>query len=147
MTEQTGQQETPQPLCVSLIIDERGSMASCTRAAIAGFNQDVKALQDEPAPTWFLLTRVKARRTAVRYRGVPVAMAPELDVETDRPQATTPLDDAIGHTLAVAHKEALVGCKKLCGVRSSSRSAWAVEETTPVFFFSPAGATHQEVRL
>ena len=114
MNEQTGQQETPQPLYVSLILDESGSMQSCKRAAIAGFNQYVKSLQNEPAPTWFTLTLFNSRRTDVRYHGVPVGTVPELDVETYRPQDTTPLYDAIGRTLAAARKEAPAGCQKLC---------------------------------
>ncbi len=90
MKEQSGQhEEGPQPLYVSLILDESGSMQSCKHAAIAGFNQYVKSLQDEPAPTWFTLTLFNARRTEVRYRGVPVGTVPELDVETYRPQDTT----------------------------------------------------------
>lgn len=127
MQEQNGQQEAgPQPLYVSLILDESGSMQSCKRAAIAGFNQYVKSLRDEPAPTWFTLTLFNARRTEVRYRGVPVATVPELDVETYRLQDTTPLYDAIGHTLAAARKEAPAGCKKLCviltdGLENSSK--------------------------
>lgn len=116
MNEQNRQQETPQPLYVSLILDESGSMQSCKRAAIAGFNQYVKSLQDEPAPTWFTLTLFNSRRTEVRYHGAPVATVPELDVETYRPQDTTPLYDAIGHTLAAARKEAPAGCKKLCAI-------------------------------
>src|SRR5215210_3199542 len=84
------QNEIPQPLYVSLILDESGSMQSCKRAAIAGFNQYLKSLQDEPAPTWFTLTVFNASRTEVRYRGVPVATVPELDIETYRPNDTTP---------------------------------------------------------
>lgn len=124
---QNGQPTTnPQPLYVTLILDETGSMQSCKREAIAGYNQYVKSLQDEPAPTWFALTLFNARRTEVRYRGVPVATVPELDVETYRPQDTTPLYDAIGHTLAAARKEAPAGCKKLCviltdGLENSSK--------------------------
>ena len=126
MNEQTEQQETPQPLYVSLILDESGSMQSCKRAAIAGFNQYVKSLQGEPAPTWFTLTLFNARRTEVRHRGVPVGTVPELDVETYRPQDTTPLYDAIGHTLAAARQEAPNGTKKLCviltdGLENSSK--------------------------
>lgn len=127
MKEQSGQHEAgPQSLYVSLILDESGSMQSCKRAAIAGFNQYVKSLQDEPAPTWFTLTLFNSRRTEIRYHGAPVATVPELDVETYRPQDTTPLYDAIGHTVAAARKEAPAGCKKLCviltdGLENSSK--------------------------
>lgn len=126
MNEQRRQQEIPQPLYVSLIFDESGSMQSCKRAAITGFNQYVKSLQDEPAPTWFTLTLFNARRTEVRYHGVPVGTVPELDIETYRPQDTTPLYDAIGYTLAAARQEAPAECKKLCviltdGLENSSK--------------------------
>lgn len=118
--------ETPQPLYVSLILDESGSMQSCKQAAIAGFNQYVNSLQDEPAATWFTLTVFNARRTDVRYRGVPVPTVPELDVETYRPQDTTPLYDAIGQTLMAARQEAPAEFKKLCviltdGMENSSK--------------------------
>ena len=114
MNQQTAQQEIPQPLYVSLILDESGSMQSCKQAAIVGFNQYVISLQDEAAPTWFTLTLFNSRRTEVRYHGVPVGTVSELDVETYRPQDTTPLYDAIGHTLAAARRDAPAGCKKLC---------------------------------
>ncbi len=120
------QDETPQPLYVSLILDESGSMQSCKRAAIEGFNKYITSLQDEPAHTWFTLTVFNSRRTEVRYRGVPVATVPELDVETYRPQDTTPLYDAIGQTLMTARQEAPGEFKKLCviltdGMENSSK--------------------------
>ena len=120
------QKEIPQPLYVSLILDESGSMQSCKRAAIAGFNQYLKSLQDEPAPTWFTHTVFNASRTEVRYRGVPVATVPQLDIETYRPQDTTPLYDAIGQTLMAARQEAPAEFKKLCviltdGMENSSK--------------------------
>lgn len=92
-----------------------------------GLQSVLRSLQDEPAPTWFTLTLFNACRTAVRYHGVPVATVPELNVETYRPQDTTPLYDAIGHTLAAARKDAPAGCKKLCviltdGLENSSKT-------------------------
>lgn len=116
MNEQHAQQETPQPLYVSFIFDESGSMQSCKWAAIVGFNQYVKSLQDEAAPTWFTLTLFNSRRIEVRYHGVPVATVPEFDVETYRPQDTTPLYDAIGHALVADRKDAPADCKKLCAI-------------------------------
>src|SRR5215210_6613158 len=120
------QNEIPQPLYVSLILDESGSMQSCKRAAIAGFNQYLKSLQDELAPTCLTLTVFNSRRTEVRYGGVPVATVPELDIETYRPNDTTPLYDAIGQTLAAARKDAPEDFKKLCviltdGLENSSK--------------------------
>lgn len=126
MDEKQTDSEEVQPLYVSLILDESGSMQSCKRAAIAGFNQYVKSLREEPSQTWFTLTLFNSRRTEVRYRGVQVSTVPDFDVETYRPQDTTPLYDAIGQTLAAARQEAPVGFKKLCviltdGMENSSK--------------------------
>lgn len=103
----------PAPLYVTLMLDESGSMQACKGAALAGFNQYLAALRREPAETRFTLTLFNAIRTEVRLRGVPVALVPELDVETYRPNGGTPLYDAIGHTLSLAREEATAGAKKL----------------------------------
>lgn len=103
----------PQPLYVTLILDETGSMQSCKGAAIAGFNQYLARLRQEPAETWFTLTLFNSSKTEVRYRGVPVSAVRELDVETYRPHDTTPLYDAIGRTLSAARQEAPAEAKKL----------------------------------
>ena len=91
--------DKPQPLYVTLILDETGSMQECKGAAIAGFNQYVAALRQEAAETLVTLTLFNSRKTEVRYQAVPVARVHELDVETYRPRDTTPLYDAIGRTL------------------------------------------------
>ena len=124
--EEARPEEVPQPLYVSLILDESGSMQSCKQSAIEGFNQYLKNLREEPASTWFTLTLFNSRWTEVRYRGVPVSTVPNFDVETYRPQATTPLYDAIGQTLAAARQEAPAESKRLCviltdGLENSSK--------------------------
>jgi hypothetical protein len=134
MTEQTAQKDSPQPLFVSLILDESGSMQSCKRAAIAGFNQYVKSLKDEPAATWFTLTVFNARRTEVRYHGVPVSTVSELDVETYRPQETTPLYDAIGQTLMAARQEAPAEFQKLCVILTDGLENASTEYTRKQIF-------------
>ena len=112
---QNGQQATdPQPLYITLILDESGSMQSCKGAALAGFNHYLATLRREPAETRFTLTLFNAGKTDVRYRAVPVSSVNELDVETYRPQAGTPLYDAIGRTLSLARQEAPAGARKLC---------------------------------
>ena len=45
-----------QPLYITLILDETGSMQECKGAAIAGFNHYVATLRKEPAETQFTLT-------------------------------------------------------------------------------------------
>jgi len=104
----------PQPLYVTLILDETGSMDECKGAAIAGFNQYVARLRDEPAENRVTLTLFNSRKTEVRYQAMPVTRVQDLDVETYRPQDTTPLYDAIGRTLTAARQEVPAGARRLC---------------------------------
>ena len=96
------EENNPQPLYVTLILDETGSMQDCKGAAIAGFNQYVASLRHDPAETRFTLTLFNSSKMEVRYRNVPVSAVKDLDVETYRPDDTTPLYDAIGRTLSAA---------------------------------------------
>jgi hypothetical protein len=120
MNEQSNEQSNapsgnrPQPLYVTLILDETGSMQECKGAAIAGFNQYVAALRDEPAETLVTLTLFNSRKTEVRYQAVPVGRVHGLDVETYRPRDTTPLYDAIGRTLTAARLQVPAESRKLC---------------------------------
>jgi Mg-chelatase subunit ChlD len=104
----------PQPLYVTLILDETGSMQECKGAAIAGFNQYVAALRQEATETLVTLTLFNSRKTEVRYQATPVARVHELDVETYRPRDTTPLYDAIGRTLTAARLQVPAESRKLC---------------------------------
>jgi hypothetical protein len=125
--QQNGHPDTnPQPLYVTLILDETGSMQSCKAAAIAGFNQYVATLRREPAETTFTLTLFNSGKTEIRYHAVPVSAVQDLNVETYRPRDTTPLYDAIGRTLTAARQEAPADAKKLCviltdGLENASR--------------------------
>jgi Mg-chelatase subunit ChlD len=107
-------ENSAQPLYVTLILDETGSMQECKGAAIAGFNQYVAMLRQEPAETRVTLTLFNSRKTEVRYQAAPVARVHDLDVETYRPRDTTPLYDAIGRTLVSARLQVPAGSRKLC---------------------------------
>ena len=64
---QNGQPENiAQPLYVTLILDESGSMQDCKGAAIAGFNHYISTLKKEPAETQFTLTLFNSGKTEVR---------------------------------------------------------------------------------
>ena len=104
----------PQPLYVTLILDESGSMQSCKGAALAGFNQYVATLRQERVETRFTLILFNSSKTEVRYCAAPVATVQDLDVETYRPDHGTPLYDAIGRTLSAAKQEAPAEARKLC---------------------------------
>ena len=104
----------PEPLYVTLILDESGSMQECKGAAIAGFNHYIATLKTEPADTQITLTLFNSSKTEVRHRNAPVSAVQELDVETYRPSDTTPLYDAIGHTLTAARQHVPGEARKLC---------------------------------
>jgi hypothetical protein len=116
MTDQSNgsPENNPQLLYVTLILDESGSMQSCKGAAIAGFNQYIATLRQEPADTRFTLTLFNSDKTEVRYGDVAVTAVQDLDVETYRPNHGTPLYDAIGLTLSAARLEAPAEARKLC---------------------------------
>ena len=124
----------PQPLYITLILDESGSMQSCKGAALAGFNHYLASLREEPADTRFTLTLFNAGKTEVRYQSAPVATVQELDVETYRPQDGTPLYDAIGRTLSLARQEAPALAKKLCVILTDGQENASQEyKRTQVF--------------
>jgi hypothetical protein len=124
----------PQPLYVTLILDETGSMQSCKGAAITGFNQYVARLRDEPAETQFTLTLFNSSKTEVRYQSVPVTQVKDLDVETYRPHDTTPLYDAIGRTLTAAKQQAPAGMRKLCVILTDGLENASTEYTRKQIF-------------
>jgi len=114
------------PAFVTLILDETGSMQDCKGAAIAGFNEYLKTLRQMPLPVQFTLTLFNSGKMDMRHRNVHVVQVPELTEQTYQPAETTPLYDAIGHTLTAAGHEAPPESKKLCviltdGLENASR--------------------------
>ena len=132
---QKGQQASePRPLYITLILDESGSMQSCKGAALAGFNHYLATLRREPAETRFTLTLFNSGKIEMRYRAVPVSAVNDLDVETYRPQAGTPLYDAIGRTLSLAKQEAPVEVRKLCVILTDGEENASQEFTRKQVF-------------
>jgi Mg-chelatase subunit ChlD len=134
----------PQPLYVTLILDETGSMQSYKGVAIAGFNQYVATLRREPAETRFTLTLFNSSKTEVRCKAAPVAAVQDLDVETYRPRDTTPLYDAIGRTLSAARREAPVEAKKLCVILTDGMENASNNEYTRAEVFALIKACEQQ---
>ena len=139
-------ENNPQLLYVTLILDESGSMQSCKGAAIAGFNQYVAALRQDPAETRFTLTLFNSHRTEVRYRDDAISVVKDLDVETYRPNHETPLYDAIGHTLSAARRAAPAEARKLCvilthGEENASREFTRAQIVARIKAFEKQGWT------
>lgn len=126
--------DQPQPLYVTIILDETGSMQSCKRAAIAGFNRYLAALRAEQAETRLTLTLFNSKKTEVRYHNERPAAVSDLDVETYRPADTTPLYDAIGRTLTIAKQEAAAHFKKLCVILTDGLENASKEYTRQQIF-------------
>jgi hypothetical protein len=124
----------PRPLYVTLILDETGSMQDCKGAAIAGFNQYVATLRDEPAETQFTLTLFNSSKMEVRYESAPIARVKNLTGKMYKPNDTTPLYDAIGRTLAVARAQAPAGMKKFCGILTDGMENASREYTRKQIF-------------
>ena len=123
-----------QPLYITLILDESGSMQSCKGAAIAGFNQYVATLRNEPVETHVTLTLFHSGKTEVRYRRVSAMAVQDLDVETYRPRDTTPLYDAIGGTLTAAKQEVPATARKLCVILTDGMENASQEYTRKQVF-------------
>jgi von Willebrand factor type A domain-containing protein len=123
-----------QPLYVTLILDESGSMQSCKGAAIAGFNLYIATLRQEPADTRFTLTLFNSGKTEVRYQMNPVSVVQDLDMETYRPDHGTPLYDAIGRTLSAAQQEAPAEARKLCVILTDGEENASEEFTRAQIF-------------
>jgi len=124
----------PQPLYITLILDESGSMQSCKGAAIAGFNQYVATLRQDPAETRFTLTLFNSGKLEVRYHEVAVSAVKDLDVETYRPDDGTPLYDAIGRTLSIARQDAPPDARKLCVILTDGEENASQEYTRSKIF-------------
>jgi hypothetical protein len=83
---------------VSFILDETGSMNDHKSSTISGFNEYIDSLKDQKHLT-MSLTKFNSNKIEVVYKDVPLSRVPRLDNETYCPASTTPLYDAIGHTI------------------------------------------------
>ena len=64
----------PQPLYVTLILDETGSMQDC-KARDRRLQPLLATLRQEPAETRVTLTLFNSKKTEVRYQAAPVAVS------------------------------------------------------------------------
>jgi hypothetical protein len=89
---------------IAFILDRSGSMSSMTQAAIAGFNEFLKAQQatlddhGQPIPATFTLILFDHEYLPIHSRA-PIQSAEPLTLETYQPRGNTALLDAIGRTI------------------------------------------------
>lgn len=92
---------------VSFILDETGSMQSVKGPTISGFNEYIATLKAErnSDDIRFTLTRFNSEKIEVAYDGVKLKDVGDLTEENYRPNALTPLYDAIGQTIRSLEKK------------------------------------------
>src|SRR3970282_3051826 len=96
---------------VIFLLDETGSMESYKEATINGFNEYLQSLKKDGKDTLFTLTRFNSDKIETPYSAVPISEVEELTDETYRPDAMTPLYDAIAKTVRRT-EEALKGTRR-----------------------------------
>lgn len=85
---------------VNFILDETGSMCSCARETISGFNEYIQTLKKDAKDILFSLTKFNSSRVEVTHKDIPLAEVAVLTDQNYRPDNLTPLYDAIGKTIA-----------------------------------------------
>jgi uncharacterized protein YegL len=85
-----------------IILDESGSMASIRNAAISGFNELIQSIhaeaeKDPETGQWINFFSFNSNGIRELVPLQKVQQLPQLTAETYRPDAMTPLFDAIGH--------------------------------------------------
>jgi Mg-chelatase subunit ChlD len=84
---------------VSFVLDETGSMQVCKKETIDGYNEYITKLAQEHKKIRFTLTQFNANKLQVVHDAVKIGTVPEMTGETYRPDALTPLYDAIATTI------------------------------------------------
>lgn len=80
---------------VTFVLDETGSMMSIKDDTIGGFNQYLGDLKKSNNPVFFSLLKFDSNRVEKVCIDKPVSEVPELNSDTYRPGAMTPLIDAV----------------------------------------------------
>jgi len=85
---------------INFVLDETGSMDSCKDATISGFNEYFNSLKADTAwRTLVTLTKFNSEKMETAYHLEDVRNVPPLGHDNYRPDANTPLYDAIAHTI------------------------------------------------
>jgi uncharacterized protein YegL len=100
-TKQTEEKKT----MVSFLLDETGSMSSVRDATISGFNEYIKSLKAQKGEIKFTLTKFNSEKVEIILLNEDIKKVPEIDSHTYKPNALTPLYDAIGKTIYAMDKE------------------------------------------
>ena len=93
-------------MIVSFVLDETGSMQDCKDQTISGFNEYIGTLKGEKNVDniKFTLTKFNSSRTEIVHDAIKMSEVAEISSEDYLPSSTTPLYDAIGHTVKSVEK-------------------------------------------
>ena len=86
-------------LLVSFILDESGSMSSFEEATISGFNEYIETLKQRRGTLRMTLTKFNSDGINVVYDDKAIGEVVSLNNDTYKPDAVTPLYDAIAKTI------------------------------------------------
>jgi hypothetical protein len=98
------------PMFVSVVLDETGSMNSVLDATISGYNEYIGKLRKSKGKILLSLTKFDSNKIEHVFNGEDIKNVPDLNKDTYRPGAMTPLYDAIAHTIKETET-------KLCSLR------------------------------
>lgn len=97
----------PEETYVSFLLDETGSMLDCYDATISGFNEYIENLKKDKVK--FTLTKFNSNKIEIVYDSEPIKKVKKLTKNTFRPDAMTPLYDAIYNTIKAVEEKKPAG--------------------------------------
>jgi hypothetical protein len=88
-------------MLVSFVLDETGSMSTFKLQTISGFNEYIDTLKKEKnaKDVLFTLTKFNSEKVDTVYNGSKLEDVVHLNEDSYRPNALTPLYDAVGRTI------------------------------------------------
>jgi hypothetical protein len=90
---------------VNFILDKSGSMGIIRKQTIDGFNEYINGLKNQDKDIRFSLTLFDTVSIEKPYINVPIKEVKPLDLDTYRPNAATPLYDAVVNTIEQVSEE------------------------------------------
>ena len=84
---------------IAVLLDRSGSMGSVKGETISGFNYFLKEQKQAGDNASFTLVQFDSQSTDVVHEAKPVREVPDLNEDTYQPRGSTPLLDALGHTI------------------------------------------------
>lgn len=87
-------------ILINFVLDKSGSMMTCVRDTIGGFNAYIKKLKEDKDNTYKMSLTLFDTSFEKRFIGTDLKDIPELNPSTYLPSGMTALHDAIGHSVA-----------------------------------------------